>query len=178
MDEFVAFLSRVEALIPPFGNLVVAFCFIAGIVLTIRGILLAGRAGEGLGALGRGGGWMVLGHFVVGALLIALPSTIESSVATLFGSNEIKEPSMIFAYAPQMLEPVSTEAARKIIVSLLYVIQFIGLVGLVRGLFLLNQAPSHPGQGLVGRGTTHLVGGAFAMNIVVFVSMVEKVVIG
>ena len=178
MDEFVAFLSRVEALIPPFGNLVVAFAFIAGIVLIMRGILLAGRAGEGLSSLGRTGGWTILGHFTVGALLIALPGTIESSVATLFGSNEIKEPSMIFAYAPEMLEPASNEAARKSIVSLLTVVQFIGLVGLVRGLFLLNQAPSHPGQGLVGRGTTHLVGGAFAMNIVMFVSLVEHVVIG
>ena len=178
MDAFVAFLSRVEALIPPFGNVVIAFCFIAGIVLIMRAILLAGRAGEGPGALGRSGLWTILGHFAIGALLIALPSTIESSVATLFGSNEIEEPSMIFAYAPQMLAPASTDAARKIIVSLLTVVQFIGLIGLVRGLFLLNQAPSHPGQGLIGRGTTHLVGGAFAMNIVVFVSMIEKVVIG
>ena len=178
MDEFVAFLSRVEALVPPFGNLVVAFCFVAGIVFVIRGVLLAGRAGEGFDSLGRGGMWKVVGHFVIGALLIAVPGTIETSVATLFKSPEIQEPSMIFAYAPEMLEPASTQAARRIIVSLLYVVQFIGLVGLVRGLFLLNQATSHPGQGLVGRGATHLVGGALAMNIVVFVGMLETVVIG
>ncbi len=182
MEEFLAFVGRVQALVPPFESLVLAFCFISGIVLIIRGIMIAARSDAGqMASLAYGDrsiAAIVLGHLVVGFLLIALPQTVMTSLATLFGDGEQVSPTMIFAYAPELLEPASTEAARKLIIALLYVVQFIGLVGLVRGLFLLNQAPQHPGSGLVGRGVTHLVGGALAMNIVVFVGMIESLVIG
>lgn len=176
MEQFVAFVERVSALVPPFQLLVVAFSYVAGIALIVRGILMAGRAGDmpGMGGVGTS----VVFHFLVGALFLALPSAITAFVATFYGDGDVKAPSEIFAYAPRMLEPASNEAARRIIEALVRIVQFIGLLGLVRGLFLLNQAPAHPGQGLVGRGATHIVGGALAVNMVVFVGMIEKLVIG
>ena len=183
MDEFVACVERVQGLIPPFEKVVVAFCFIAGIALIIRGVTIASRStGNGqMSSLAYGDrslAAIVVAHIAVGSLLIALPQTLFTAVASLYGDSEPVAATEILAYAPEMLAPASTEVAQKIIVAVLTVVQFIGFVGVVRGLFLLNQAPQQPGSGLVGRGVTHLVGGALAANIVVFAQMLENLIIG
>ncbi|NKW11477.1 hypothetical protein HGG76_28440 [Ochrobactrum tritici] len=77
-----------------------------------------------------------------------------------------------------MLAPLDHEQARSVIIALLRVVQFLGLLGFIRGLMLLNQSVKWPAPGLVGFGVAHLIGGTFAMNIVMFVGYIEELVLG
>lgn len=180
MGAFVAFIERVSALVPPFQALAVAFCFIAGAVFLVRGILIAAQFGDVPSRYASGGHGRnaVIAHWVIGSMLLALPSVVGATLETLFLTSTAAQPTEIFAYAPEAMQTMTNENARTIVIALLRIVQFIGLIGLIRGLFLLNAAPVHPGSGLVARGATHLVGGTLAVNIVVFVGMIESLVVG
>ncbi|MEC5291939.1 hypothetical protein VSX64_18065 [Aurantimonas sp. C2-6-R+9] len=179
MQGFADFIQRAVGILPSFISLVVAFCLIAGITLIVRGVMIAGSYGDvETRYAGTGVKTSIYVHLIVGALLISLPTSISSFLQTFFAQPTAPAASEIFAYAPDMLEPVSHDQAREIVIALLRCVQFFGLLGFVRGLFLLNQAPVRPGNGLVGKGATHLVGGVLAMNIVMFVGMIEDLVVG
>ncbi|MBB4000104.1 hypothetical protein [Aureimonas pseudogalii] len=180
MQGFAAFIQRVSDLVPPLQALAVAFCFIAGTIFLIRGILVAAQHGDTPSryASGAHSKNAVIAHLVIGAFLLALPSVVGASLETLFMTSTAAQPTEIFAYAPEAMQTMTNENARTIVIALLRIVQIIGLIGLIRGLFLLNAAPVHPGSGLVGKGITHVIGGTLAINIVVFVGMIESLVVG
>ncbi len=180
MQGFADFIQRVSDIVPPLQALLVAFCFIAGTVLLIRGVLIAAQHGDTpsrfvSGSHSKGA---VIAHWVIGAFLLGLPAVVGASLETLFMTSTAAQPTEIFAYAPEAMQSMTNDNARSIVVALLRIVQIIGLIGMIRGLFLLNAAPVHPGSGLVGKGATHLIGGTLAINIVVFVGMIESLVVG
>ncbi|TIO03043.1 MAG: hypothetical protein E5X96_16350, partial [Mesorhizobium sp.] len=101
-----------------------------------------------------------------------MSTTIAAFLMSFFQVDETVAASEIFAYAPEMLAPLDHEQARSVIIALLRVVQFIGLLGFIRGLFLLNKSVKWPAPGLIGFGVTHVIGGVFAMNIVMFLGMI------
>lgn len=93
----------------------------------------------------------------IGAALVYLPSFLSASVGTFFGYTN-----------PLRYETVGTnwDLLAETIVD---IIQFVGLIAIVKALVLLRRANTSGGggqQGLVGRGITHFIGGVLAMNIV------------
>lgn len=173
LTGLAALVTRLADLVPPAQSLVVASCFILGLILAFSAIRGFVNASEN-----RGSFYPPLTAFVVAVLLVSLSQTISAFLMSLFQVDQTVASSEIFAYAPELLAPVNNEQAKQIIIALLRVVQFIGLLGFIRGLFMLNKSVSAPKQGLAAFGTTHLIAGILAMNIVMFVGMIEKLILG
>jgi hypothetical protein len=183
LSALAALVNRAVDLIPAAQALVVAICFILGMTLTViavRGFAITSeRATSGQGRALQDPG--LIGPMVtllVAVLMMSLSETISAFLVSFFQTPRAIASSEIFSYAPEMLKPLDHEQARTVVIGLLRFVQFIGLIGFVRGLFLLNKSVHHTHAGLVAAGTTHLIGGVLAMNIVQFLGMIEKLVIG
>lgn len=183
LNGLVGLVQRLADLIPPAQALVAATCFIIGIVLalsSIQGFALASERRSSGQFIGRGDSvvWRPTAGIITAVLLISLSSTISAFLMSFFQVDETVAASEIFAYAPEMLAPLDHEQARSVLIALLRVVQFIGLLGFIRGLLMCNRSVTAHSPGLLGFGIAHLIGGTLAMNIVMFVGYIEELVLG
>ncbi|ASY61408.1 hypothetical protein [Sinorhizobium sp. CCBAU 05631] len=183
LNGLVGLVERLADLVPPAQALVVAACFILGVILAIlalQGFATASERSQSGQFRGPNdyGPWVPTVTLIIAVLLVSLSQTISAFLVSFFQVDETVAASEVFAYAPEMLAPLDHEQARSVIIALLRVVQFIGLLGFIRGLLLLNKSVQWPAPGLVAFGTTHVIGGVFAMNIVMFLGMIEELVLG
>lgn len=181
MEGLAGLVDRVVALIPPFQSLLVFACYIVGIICALSSL-------RGFAAVSEGAGTAVgasradyagpLSLSILAVAFISLSTVIAAFLMSFFGTPESVAATEVFAYAPELLKPVNNETGRRVLIGLLRIVQFIGLVGFIRGVFMCNKAVIHPNQGYTGRGITHMVGGIFAINIVVFLQLLEQLLIG
>lgn len=146
-------LTNIAEQMPYLWDMVTGAAYITGFFLVILGLHHLKRAGEQHG--GQGGGLKsALMSLVVGVILIFSPSSLESAVATFFGSN-----------AP-LSYPSGSGAFYQLGAVLVAIIQFFGLVAFIRGLMHFHKLGSgHAQPGTFGKGMTHLIGGVLCMNI-------------
>lgn len=176
MGGLTALIERSVALIPLLQAVIVAICFIIGLIFIARAIprmaiVFESRA-AGLSPMGTSYKGPAVSFFI-GSLLISLSATISAFLMTFYRQDQAVAASEIFAYAPTIAESLTHDVTSRAIIGLLRFVQFIGLIGFVRGLFILNMASNTGTIGETGRGITHLIGGTLAMNIVVLLGMFE-----
>lgn len=104
-------------------------------------------------------------YFVVGAMLIYLPTAVDIMMMTTFGTDSL----MAYPGNDKGLFATTMNAV-------FLIVRFIGLVSFVRGWVLLAQSASQSGSqpGSFGKGVTHIIGGALALNIVLFVKVMSN----
>ena len=98
-----------------------------------------------------------IGSIFFGAALIYIPNVWRTGLITFFGTSNI-------------LEYEGTGTNWDLLAqSLVAIIQFVGVIALIRALIFFRRASSNSAggqQGLLGRGITHFIGGILAINIV------------
>lgn len=163
------------------GTFWVLFTIIAwfiGVIMVLMSIRKASRRQE-LGT--TAGSWSEpLWMFVIGVMFVALPALIRALSLSLFGGTPTDGQS-IFQYADSTLGAVDSGEARTIIIGIVYIVQFVGLVAVMRGLYMLNlsaQGASSGGPRTFGPGFTFLIAGAAALNFPIFVGMMESLIVG
>jgi intracellular multiplication protein IcmC len=103
--------------------------------------------------------------FITGIVLIALPSFVDISTYTIWGSTSL----LTYDYAG--LLPVGWKDLE---MGLLGIIQLFGYIAFVRGLIMLkNTAGQNAPQGIMGKSLIHLIGGIFCINIVGTIYVLE-----
>lgn len=179
MDSFVQLLERGVAIIAPLQALVAGTCLLMGLVFVARSIVGMASAHElrsiGGAASGSYTGPLVL--FFVGSLLISLSTVIGAFLMSFFLQSESVSAEQVFTYAPEITKPLSAEMSQRAVIALVRFAQFIGLLGFVRGLFLLGRTGNGGQIGDTGRGIVHLVAGTLAINIVVVLQMLENLLV-
>lgn len=182
MDELTTFLTRVTAILPPAQAFVAALCFILGIALVIIGgrMLMIAAEERAHAHHRRHGYWQAMTYIVFGLLIISLDLTLSAWIASLYGASNTtaSAASEIMAYAPEMLSPVSGAPGEAILIALVRVAQFIGLLAVVRGLFLCVKSGDLPAQGLMGKGFIHMIAGIMAVDLPRTVGLFEKLFFG
>ena len=182
MDELTAFFTRVTAILPPAQAFVAALCFVLGVVLVIIGgrMLLITAEERSHAHHRRHGYWQAMTYIVFGLLIISLDMTLSAWIASLYGASNTtaSAASEIMAYAPEMLSPVSGAPGEAILVALVRVAQFIGLLAVVRGLFLCVKSADMPAQGLMGKGFIHMIAGVMAVDLPRTVGLFENLFFG
>ncbi|MDR1057207.1 MAG: hypothetical protein LBL17_01340 [Coxiellaceae bacterium] len=101
--------------------------------------------------------------FIVGLLLLYLPTVIDVSVWTIWGHTAMgPEGKSYMEYIPSGGDPFGSIKAGSITI-----VRVVGYVSFVRGLIMLSRT-SHAGSqpGTFGKGIIHMVGGILAINIV------------
>ena len=161
LDTAITNLSRAFSSIE---HLIVAITYIIGLTLIVRGIMMYRIfANQTFGSAQRGeiAGPMV--HLMVGALLLYIPSTLTTSLTTVFGSSEISPATELLNYATLS----SSAKWQKLTNVVIEYMLLVGLIAFVRGWVILSKM-GHSGSqpGSVGKGLVHVIGGILLINIV------------
>jgi len=109
-------------------------------------------------------GGKVVGNIVVGAMMLQFVTSMDNTIALLFG--ESVDYRAAAAYATQA--GIGSSFGKGMLEVCLLWVTFIGWLGAFKGFLLWKQAADGQGGGETSpfwRGLTHLVGGAACINI-------------
>lgn len=165
-------LSNLSALFDSLRELTIAISYITGVALIFRGVALYRAFGQHITMQSRGGevaGPMVF--IIVGAFLVYLPSTIDNSLVTVFGSTDLSTASSILSLSAG----TDNNAFEEVTNVISKYLSLIGLIAFVRGWIILSKM-GHSGSqpGSVAKGITHIIGGIFLLNIVETVRLIAQ----
>lgn len=175
MTDLLQIIENLVNDIPALTILFSAVCYLIGFVMTIQAITKAQKRQE-MGA--NSGSWnSPITTFIIASMFLGLPGLISILNVTLFAAD-VQSPSSIFAYADSTIGMLEEEAARTMITGLVTIVQFLGLIAVARGLFLLNQSAQGPGGGpkTFGPGLTFIISGICATNFPIFVGIMESLI--
>lgn len=145
-------------------HLVTGASYIIGIFLIAKGIMslsVFGRQTMSSAQRGEVSGPVV--WIFVGALLMYLPTTLETGLTTVYGDADLAAAGDIMAYAP-VTAGENWEQLSNVIIKY---VKLVGLIAFVRGWIILSKmghAGAQPGS--MGKGLTHVIGGILLINVV------------
>lgn len=149
-----------------------ALSYVIGVALVVRGLMMYKIFGSQTMASAQKGEFAgPLVFIIVGAILIYYPSTLDTSLKTLFGTTALKPTNQLMNYAS--LE--KTEQWRDLSDVIVKYIYLIGLIAFIRGWVILSKM-GHSGSqpGSIGKGIIHIVGGVLLINIVATVNILAE----
>lgn len=157
----------------PIIQLVTAIAYVMGIWFiysSIQGLKEIGTAQNAQSQTHGSMGGLIM-KFIMGLLLLYLPSTIDVAVWTLWGHSAFGSGSSVMAYqAPGSTDPYGPMKAGAIAI-----VRVVGYVSFVRGFVILSNSTGHGAQqGTVAKGVTHVLGGILAINIVETINIISN----
>ncbi len=175
MADLLEIIRRVIGFLDEFERLFGVICFVLGVMFAIRGLMAAAKRQEMGAGQGSWGGPIMM--FTTGVLFVAMPGLVNSLSQTLFALQEPATADSIFAYAPATIGIMDGAEARTIIIGITSIVQFIGLIAIARGLYMMNMsAQSAQGPKTFGPGLTFVIAGAIATNFPIFVGVMENLI--
>jgi len=175
MTDLLQIIENIVAILDPLQGLVSAVCFLIGFIMAMTALKQAQRRQE----MGSGqGGWNApIATFITAAMFLSLPTLINVLNVTLFGVTS-QSASSVFSYADSTIGAINGDAARNMISGLVMIIQFMGIIAVCRGLYLMNQsAQGVQGPKTFGPGLTFMICGIAATNFPLFVGLMESLII-
>lgn len=156
-------LTNLSAAFGSITKLIVALSYVIGVGMMAKGVMSYRIfANQTFGSAQRGelAGPMV--WLFVGALLVYLPATMDSTMITVFGTDDVGDSSELIAYAG-----ATTADWAKIAEVVIQYIKLIGFIAFVRGWIILSKMGHSGAQpGSIGKGIIHVVGGILLINVV------------
>lgn len=175
MGNLLDIIRNIAGIVPPGVILLFYLSYLIGILFVVSAVRMVGKRSEMGPSVGTWGQpvWV----FVIGVLFLALPGFLQVMSASLMGGDvAIGDPERVFEYAPRTIGLMGTGEARNIVVAIVTVIQVVGVIAVMRGLYFLNLAASSSsnGQRTFGPGLVFVIAGVMAVNFPVFASMIES----
>lgn len=146
----------------PFANLLWAFCYLAGIVLVIVGIMRMIKSAQD-GPRGPGGFGTIMTFITAGALFSA-DSMMGAWTESLFFSGGDITTFADLAYTTGM-DPAAVDRINSVISAVLAFMMVLGWISFIRGWFIIRHVAEGDHQASLTAGLTHLFGGALAVNL-------------
>lgn len=176
MTDLMQMIVRLQGYLPALDSLATGISWVIGILLVMSAILGAGKRND-MGQ--QGGSWASpITRFLTGVAFIALPSVINLLSFSFFGSAPTNA-SAIFQYAPQTIGLFEEGSeTRQVITAITAVAMFIGVIAIMRGLYMLNSAAQPGTQTGWGPGIVFLIAGTLAVNFPKFLGVMEKWISG
>lgn len=188
--DFSTVLKNIRGLIGPFMILILLICYIAGLGLIAKGLLMLKALAMPLTQMSRQGelgGPLV--YIVVGSILVYMPvmtdissSTLLGGASTIFSGNSVDLTAMGTA-ADELLSYGNSQGYNAqwldFFNTLVLLIQFVGFLAFTRGWFIISKA-GQPGvqPGVISRGIIHIVAGTIAINFVPMMTIVRNSIFG
>ena len=171
LQGLLVVIARLQQYVSQFELLVFGISLICGIVFLMVGLRRAALRAE-LGA-GQGSWAAPISWFLAGTILIALPQFLAVLSQTVFANPVQREVTDITALAPDLVSLFQRDMSLQTIEGILRVVQLVGLIAVVRGIFILNSSFQPGSSAGIGAGITHLIGGIAAFNIVLFMEVLN-----
>ncbi|MES2212199.1 MAG: hypothetical protein V4490_03570 [Pseudomonadota bacterium] len=164
--DFTNMIANLMSAVYSIQNLVVAISYLMGVSLIARAIFLYKTFGQQVTQASRPGELAApIVQMFVGAMLIYLPNTLDTSLNTLYGGgmDSIANASSLIGYNTISTFGNWSQLSNVIV----HYMQLIGLISFVRGWILLSKL-GHAGEqpGNFSKGLTHIIGGILLINVV------------
>ncbi|MDB6095913.1 MAG: icmC [Francisellaceae bacterium] len=180
-------LNNINKMIPALTKLLIVAVYLAGIYMVFKALLMFKKnAGSTQGHGGELSG--PLAHLVIGGVLLFIPSATDVTIGSIFGNTKSIFANNTLNYAnlgkgSQLLNYASNSAFAAqwapLADTLVLILQFVGFIAFLRGWFILAKASeSHNQQASFGKGLTHILGGALAINFVNAVMIIKTSLYG
>lgn len=156
VPDVVTMLLNLDKSFPPLMYMVSGFAYLFGFSLVIKAIWELKKYTMGVSMVSQNDLRPTIMHLAIGAALIFLPSTLQTLLTTVYGTDAITG----YTHLPDTSWQVASD-------TLIIFVQFVGLVAVVRGLLHLRKAADGQSQqNGFAKGIIHLVGGVLALNII------------
>jgi uncharacterized membrane protein HdeD (DUF308 family) len=117
----------------------------------------------------------IIGSLIIGAVLMALGTTMDVSLGTLFGDGTTHGGEVQYdgiAYQPGGgFDMERFDRAMRAVFIFLYIV---GSLSFIRGFFILRNALEGSGQATKGQAFTHIIGGTLLVNMPNFIRIIEQ----
>jgi intracellular multiplication protein IcmC len=154
-------------------NLVAAISYVMGLYFIFRGVgMYKIFATQSFASTQKGEVAGPLVFMVIGAILMYFPSTLDTSMQTLFGYGAKEMPlASDMSYAPAQ----AGEHWEEISTVLIKYMKLIGFIAFLRGWTILSKMGHSGAQpGSVGKGIVHIVAGVLLINIVDTITLLAQ----
>lgn len=162
-------INLVENIRDPMTFMLSCIAIVMGVFIFVRGLIKATQYGVDPR---NNSGPKIVTSLVFGALLFVIGQSLGMIQDTLFGTPEIASNSVISWATFDNLDDDSGRFKRAVIAALTF-FQLIGMIAFIRGLLLL-KTHIEGGQGSMAQGITHMLGGACAINIYLFLKVMDN----
>lgn len=159
-----ALVQAVADLEGPILLLAGLFCYLAALIVFVQGCLRLARYSE----VGAGGGslWGAGAAFAVAAVLVSLPGVLEGAGESLFAG--LSPGGAALGYGERSAD------FEKLLGAVFAIVQIVGLVAFVQGLFVLRAASDGQPGATVSRAAMHMIGGLLGWHILAVLIGVQK----
>lgn len=151
-------LTSAAQVLPPMTAMVGAFAFMAGCILGGYAILLAKSAAASNQQKNTYTQALVV--LLSAVVMVNLPEVMNLFGNTFFDGDY--KPQSVLAYATTA---APSQGPGGMLKAILGFVQFIGLLSFIKGWFVMNSIGKRQ-DATLGKGLTHIIGGIFAMNVV------------
>jgi intracellular multiplication protein IcmC len=165
--DFNAIMAAMEKNADPIIALTKAIGYVMGfwfIISALQELKMVGQSRNMMAGGDQGIFGKVFMRFIIGVALIYLPSTLDATLSTLWGSSDI------LAYNVSITDPFGP--AKKGAVAL---VKMIGYISFIRGFAILGSSTKQGAQhGTIAKGVVHVIGGILAINIVATMDIIKN----
>lgn len=157
-------LGNLSSAFSSIQQLIEAISYVIGAFFVVKGLMMFKvLATQTLSSAQKGDVAGPLIHIIIGCVLIYLPSTVGTSLQTVFNTGVTSPAESMFGY--QSLS--GTEQWQNIATVVIQYTKLIGLIAFIRGWVILSKMAGAGNQpGSVGKGMIHVIGGILLINIV------------
>lgn len=153
--NIVEMLQNIDAQLPALTQLVTAAAYVSGMFLVFSAIVNLKELGERAMSAPQGHLKKPLTKLTVGACLIFLPTIINVGMITIFGT------------VTPLTYPDNNTGWFDMMQTIVLIVQFVGGIAVIRGLYQFNELGSGGGQQVTfGKALSHVIGGIICLNIV------------
>lgn len=155
--NFQTMLQNLSNSYPNLWRLLTAFAYVAGFFFVFKGVYALKAYGESRTMMSSNADLKgPLASILAGTMLIFSPAAFHMINLTFFGT-----PSIL-----RYTDGGAGAFTQSSIIAVIGVVQIIGLIAFVRGWVYIAKAGAHSGQPIMGKAITHIIAGAFALNVV------------
>lgn len=167
-----AALANLQTTFTSLTTLVAVVSYVVGVFLVFKGIgMYRIFANQTFGSAQRGEFAGPLVAILVGVVLVYFPSTLDTSLITIFGSADVSPASDLMSYSSLQ----DSEKWQKLSEIVVKYMKLIGLIAFVRGWIILSKMSQSGTQpGTMGKGLIHIIGGILLINIVDTVNLLGE----
>lgn len=171
LDQMIQ--NFVKDIYVPMFQILAVISIMAGLTFIVGGLLRGAKTGVDPRAADPK---TIVSHLVFGAILISIGSVLPDMLKSIFGSSNVSSmtSAKLISWTDIVGSSANTEAMDNTVRAVLAFIQIIGAISFVRGWLLLKKAVEGGGQATLPQGLTHIIGGAIAINIDVFLRAMDK----
>lgn len=153
-------------------KLIVALSYVIGLGMVARGVMMyKAFADQTFHSQNRAEMAGPIVWIIIGCVLIYFPRTLDSSLITLFGSDEISGSSELIAWQSTL----GTEKWKALSEVVIKYIKLVGFIAFLRGWIILSKMGHSGAQpGSITRAMVHVLGGILLIAIVDTVNILAR----